>query len=802
MLPLVLRCLAVYGVTAGLALWMVHRWVLPLKAPVALAIALAPLLFTGRATLTGGVYAPVDILFHNAPFASRRFELGITKVQTPLLSDVVSSMIPWQHAVREAVKNGRAPLWNPFVLAGEPLLAVQQPAVLHPGTWLGLLLPLPQAWTFQMSLRLLIALLSAYLFLRDIGCRDAPSLLGAFGWGFSDFMVFWVAYPVGNAVGPFPLLLLGLGRLVRDSDRRAVALTATALVLIITAGHPETLLFAVTGAGVYFLFELGFAGRGRRLRPLLLSLLGGALALGLTAIQLLPLKEALPQTWEHAFRSGWYAHEKKSVSPRESVRRAVPILLPFAYGESGHGMLEGQFGIPSVYAGSILLPLVIPGLFSRNRSRWAFLALGLIGVALWTRLEVVTDAVAALPLLDIGVLDYLVFLAVFAVAALAALGADRLCDGEGVPAFLAGAALCALGIGYLYLHREPAMKQLAMSPEFLRRRVLCEIVPLLLGAVLIGWARRLPRARRTAIALLPLLLAPRMAEAGSVYPTYSESTFFPHLPVLDGIPRGAPDRVVGVAFTLVPNASAVYEIEDVRGYESMTFRPLYETYPLWCTPQGVWFNRVDDLTKPFLSFLNVRYAIVPSGYPAPARWRTLSRDPGADLLENAGVLARAFVPSSIHYEPDGKKQIEALAQISDFAEQGVLGVPAPSSSGPWVSNGRARVTIVSYLPQSMGLAVDAEAEAVVATSVTAWRGWKARLDGVAVEPLSYNHAFLAFRVPKGRHRLELRYLPDGFTVGTALSLLTLGAAVVLSRRRRSANAAAALQAQRPPAKKP
>lgn len=788
MLPLVLRCLAVYGVTAGLALWIVHRLVMPLKAPVALAIALAPLLFTGKATFTGGVYAPVDILFHNEPFASRRFDLGVTKVQTPLLSDVVSSMIPWQHAVREAVKNGRAPLWNPYVLAGEPLLAVQQPAALHPGTWIGLLLPFPQAWTFQMSLRLLIALLSAYLFLRDIGCRDAPALLGAFGWGFSDFMVFWLGYPVGNAVGPFPLLLLGLNRLVRDADRRAVAVTVVALVLNITAGHPETLLFAVIGAGACFLIQLGFAGRGRRLRPLLLSLLAGALALGLTAVQLIPLKEALPQTWEHTLRSGWYAHEKKSVSPKESARRAVPILLPFAYGESGHGMLEGQFGIPSVYAGAILFPLVLPGLFSRNRHRWGLLALGIIGVALWTRLALVTDAVAALPLLDIGVLDYLVFLAAFAVAGLAALGADRLCDGKGVAEFLTGAALSALAIGSLYLHREPTMKALGMPAEFLRARLLWELVPLLLGILVIAWARRLPRARWTALALVPLLLVPRVAEAGSVYPTYPGATFFPRLPVLDGIPRGTPDRVVGVTYSLVPNASAVYEIEDVRGYESMTFRPLYETYALWCATQGAWFNRVDDLTKPFLSFLNVRYAIAPSGYAPPAGWKTLSRDPGGDLLENGGVLPRAFVPSSIHYEPDGEKQIEALAQISDFAAQGVLGVAAPSASDPWVDNGKARVTIVSYLPQSMTLDVDAVEEAVVATSVTAWRGWKARIDGAALEPLSYNHAFLAFRVPRGAHRLELRYLPEGFTVGSVLSLLTLGAAVALSLRRRPAEA--------------
>src|SRR5262249_10825395 len=153
----------------------------PIRASIAWALAAAPLLLTGRATLTGGVYAPIDILYIHQPFASLGSD--VSPPRTPLLSDVVSSMLPWQHAVRDALLHGRLPLWNGTLLSGEPLLAVQQPAVFHPGTWIGLLLPFPQAWTFQMSLRLFLALLSAFLFLREIGCRTTSSLVGAAAWG-------------------------------------------------------------------------------------------------------------------------------------------------------------------------------------------------------------------------------------------------------------------------------------------------------------------------------------------------------------------------------------------------------------------------------------------------------------------------------------------------------------------------------------------------------------------------------------------------------------------------------------------
>ena len=56
---------------------------------MAILIALAPLLFTGKALFTGGVYAPLDILYLGEPYMSVRDSAGMTMVRSPLLSDVV-----------------------------------------------------------------------------------------------------------------------------------------------------------------------------------------------------------------------------------------------------------------------------------------------------------------------------------------------------------------------------------------------------------------------------------------------------------------------------------------------------------------------------------------------------------------------------------------------------------------------------------------------------------------------------------------------------------------------------------------
>ena len=60
-----------------------------------------------------------------------------------------------------------------------------------------MLLPLPQAWTFLMTLRLLLLALLSRLSRssRDLGCADVARSLGAAGWAFSDFLVFFLGWP-------------------------------------------------------------------------------------------------------------------------------------------------------------------------------------------------------------------------------------------------------------------------------------------------------------------------------------------------------------------------------------------------------------------------------------------------------------------------------------------------------------------------------------------------------------------------------------------------------------------------------
>ncbi len=771
---LALRLIAVYALTAALFLYLAHRFVRRIPLASALFLSCAPALFTGEALWTAGVQAPIDIAYDAPPLSAYRAQMGIGKTRSPILLDVAYSYIPWRKAVRHAVANGRWPLWNPFVHAGEPLLAVQEPAVFHPGTWIGFLLPLAQAWTFEMALHSFLALLAAYLFFRELALGNLLSCFGASAWAFSRFLLFYLGFPLSPAAAVFPLLLLGLRRLVRDPEGRGMGVTLAALLLIVTAGHPETLLHTVSGAGVYFLFELGWAGRGRRLRPLLRSLAAGALALGLSAVVLLPFAEVAPHSREHVHRTLWFAEVDKSVSLRESLRRSVQIVMPYAFGVSGRSDLAPGFGEPAAYAGSVLFPFAVAGALSKRRERWPFLLLAFLGLSLWARLALVTDAISALPFFEIALNQRLAFLAAFALCSLAVLGAERIGEGEGAQAFAAGGILTVAALILLFFLRRPRLLlELAMPAGELRGRFLMQVVPLVLLLLVFAMFPKKRAGRGMLVLSLALLLAQRRLGSGGRNPTFPSRFFFPRLEYLDKIPRGEPYRTAPLGYTYRPNLPTLYELEDVRGYASITLDSYARTFDFWCEADPIWWNRVENPAHPFLSFLNVRFFLGPPGYAPPTGWKVLARGEWGVLFENPNVLPRVFVPRNVFYRKTEWENFEIVKRNPNFAVYGVVYAP-PERSGPsFEENGEAVVRIASYLPQEIRLEIEAKDEAVIATSIPGWPGWKLRLNGSEVPLIRYNWAFLAFRVPPGRHEAVLRYWPDGFVYGLSITAATL-----------------------------
>ena len=755
--------LLLYAATAATLLFVCHRSVQPISRTAAALLFLLPFCFTGRALLTNGVYAPVDLPFATAPLSGLKADVGIGDPHNVTLSDLFTQVIPWRQAVRMSIARGQWPLWNPFILSGDVLAAAAQPAAYSPFTLIACLLPVAQSFTFTAAINFFLAGLVAFLFLREPGCRELVALIGAAGWMYATAIAFFILWPIGASWTLLPLVLLAARRVALAPSIRSAALLTIAFVLLLLAGHPETALHVTTIGIAYGLFLRP------RLRAIAHALAAAILALSVCAIYLLPLFEAVPQTAEHEFRTTVWAARPRGIAPANSEARLATDLVPYLHLRKWKSV-DVPYVLPDTAAvGSILLSFAIFAI-GRVRSRESWFFTGLLVFCLIARAEPrwFESIMQKLPGFDVALNSRFSFGAAFCFVTLAALGLER-ADPRKL-AITCGFVLIALAA--LTFVTTPHV-----DPRVLpwgRYKTAAELFAL--AAAIVALIAPMRVDTRFAV-ILALLVAQRTIEEGGVYPTLPPRVAYPPIPLLEPLRNAThPFRIAGAGDAFPPGTSAMYGLEDVRGYEAMTLASYVATYPLWCVQQPVWFNRIDDLTRPFLSFLNVRYAIQADTVPIPDGWREVKQDRGARLLENTHVLDRAFVP---HFVRLGVSDDE-MERETDFSQRAWIRAslePHQRDNGPGV------VTTVEN-GSELRLTAQMQANGWVVISEPAWKGWRVYVDGGRVELQIANRAFLAVFVPQGSHEVRLVYLPQSFVAGRGVTMATLAAIVIGSLLRK------------------
>jgi hypothetical protein len=776
--------LLLYLTVALLLLWIAHRALMPLSRVAMLVLILLPMCVTGKALLSGGVFGPVDLPYFTEPLRDMRVPLGVAKPHNGMLSDLYAQMIPWRKAVQFAISHGRWPLWNPFILSGTQLAAAAQPAAYSPFTLIACLLPVAHSITFSAAMTFFLAGVGAFLFARELGCRETVALSAAAGWMYAGGMSFFVLWSLGSSWALLPFVFFATRRCVHAPGVRSAGILMTVLTLLLLAGHPETAFHIVFCGALYGLVEL-FAIRRNVARVVLTVAAAGVVALLLSAIYLLPMFEAAPQTMEQQFRTGGYRDVPRGVTLAESGARILTDFFPHLRGRWWMRKIPHWVPLETSAAGSIIVAIAIYALIRvRRRETAVFGALALFGILCGADWSPLAALMQKLPLFDIALNERFTFAAAFSLVILAALGIEHaLATRDKSLGYALALAMIVFAAGAFTIDRLHVMED--KLPEWGVYTLFGELACLGIAAVAVLALKN--RENAIAIAILALITAQRWLAGYDIYPTLPAFAAYPPVPILRSLPRqtGQPYRIVGRAHALVPGTSALYELEDVRGYEAMTFSRYVATYEAWCTHQPVWFNRVDDLTKPFLSMLNVRYAIASDNIPAPDGWRRVAVQRGAELLENTRVFPRAFMPSRVVFGTPFDGIIKAMTAAPDFHERAWIEAPLPA--GERANDGG---TVAAVTRDGGDLLIDTAtaAGAWVVITEPAWDGWRIYIDERRVEHFYANAAFIGVYVPSGGHRIRLTFLPKSFVQGRAISLATLalllGAVLAAKIRRR------------------
>jgi len=276
--------------------------------------------------------------------------------------DILMGAYPTRVFVHRLFAQGAMPLWNPYQLAGMPLLGdVQVAAFYGPNLLFDLLYwgrELPYiAFELLVIAHYALGGILLYAYLRRLNVGVMAALVGAIGFEFNGFFVGHRGHYNMLAVAvwlPGVLWLLDLAWHAVTTRRALIwaSLAGLALSQLVMAGHPQATLYCALTVIAYFAYRWVVALRReeawtwhRSLRIPLLFLLAGTLAAGLAAIALLPAAELLDRSLRSSPTYNFVA--QYSLLPRN----LIGLIMPEFLGWSGT-----EFRI---YAGILTLVLAV-----------------------------------------------------------------------------------------------------------------------------------------------------------------------------------------------------------------------------------------------------------------------------------------------------------------------------------------------------------------------------------------------------------------------------------------------------------
>ena len=806
------------GAMYALAVWLARRagGAEELRPRIAAFFYAIVLVFLFRPMTQDYVNLPVDIVDTLPPWSHRAIR---PTMANPEMSDVTLQIVPWAHQAREQWKSLRLPLWNEREGSGYPLLANGQSAPFSPLRLLTLPLSLGNAFTAEAAFKLLLALTFTYLFCRRRGWGELPSAIGALSFAFCTFLHVWLHFPLVTVACLLPAAFFAVDLLLERPTFRRFAFAVAVWVAMLCGGHPETVSHTTFLCGLYLVWVVLIEKRDERLtwpyaRDRFASVIGAVVIAALVALPVIaPLAEALPRSKRF---------QELKVQPNEigyysDLPSEVVLFQPNWFGHPPQEHVRGTATAPESttgFAGALAIAAFVAMLLRciverRWRDREFFFVLAtflVLGVILaWPGISTGFHALFKLAANARLRLFLCWLLSIQLAAILDVVRRERAWH------YLAGVAVVA-GVMLWLMRRwwfpEPMDQDTAMLS------ILPSMIVLALASLvpLFGeWKRGLLKDVAMMLVAAAIVGELWIAMAGW-NPTFPAKRMFRSTPMLDKLAQlrdrhasNEPFRVVGLGPVFFPNLSGIYGYEDIRAHDPMAngrylgvlrVRDEYDT--------SRYFAKFNDMSSRTLDFLNVQYVLadVANKTDDPQRYELVYDGKDGRIFENHDVLPRFYAARNVDLEFRRELFVQKLVSHEDFRytalcsklkvdsdrERNDLLAPRPTGSP------EATMRIDRAEPTDFRLHINAPRYTMIASSTPFWPGWKVVANGKTLRNVEINGAFLGFVVPPGVSDVRVTYRPASFTIGVAVSLLTLLALGAFGagwrpRRRRAAAAA-------------
>ena len=291
--------------------------------------------------------------------------------------DIYLHYYPLKHLVKEQLIAGKMPLWNPYIFAGEPLMANPQSAVAYPFSILFDIFPLATGFTLFFMIHLLLGGIGMYLLLAHTRLSATACIVGALSYACSSFLISKTAAGHPVALSGYiwlPFIVLGVLRIKTSLLSAESCLFVMSLSYQVLSGHT----FPVYISLIVLAMMLVSYKRSHLKETMVLC---GAVFL-LCAFQLLQTFE-LSRLIE---RGNWIQLAQQYSL---SIKDFITVVMPNFFGNS----IDGTYIFPdhpsyyfeknTLYFGLIAFLLSMMGLFNSLRRRaWGLPGLLLLGIIL------------------------------------------------------------------------------------------------------------------------------------------------------------------------------------------------------------------------------------------------------------------------------------------------------------------------------------------------------------------------------------------------------------------------------------